>query len=67
MDADPLRVIPRLIERIWGRTDLEAWYDGAIRGSAAPLGEAWLTDMDCDVEGGGIVSRRRASVMLYER
>ncbi len=58
MDADPLRVIPRLIERIWGRTDLEAWYDGAIRGSAAPLGEAWLTDMDCGVEGGGTLRDR---------
>ena len=58
MDADPLRLIPRLIERIWGRTDLEAWYDGAIRGGAAPLGEAWLTDMDCNVEGGGILRDR---------
>ena len=58
MDADPIRVVPRLIERIWGRTDLEAWYDGAARDSATPLGEAWLTDMDCDVEGGGTLRDR---------
>lgn len=42
MDADPVYITPRLIERIWGRTDLDAWYGDAALKHAAPLGEAWL-------------------------
>lgn len=53
MRGDPVRVVPRLVERVWGRTDLAAWYDGAARTNGDPVGEAWLTDVDCDVEGGG--------------
>lgn len=53
MDSDPVRIVPRLVERVWGRTDLSAWYDGVAGTGKAPLGEAWLTDVDCEVEGGG--------------
>jgi len=51
--ADPVRIVPRLVERVWGRTDLSGWYDAPPRTDAAPLGEAWLTDVECEVEGGG--------------
>ena len=53
MDGDPVRVVPRLVERVWGRTDLASWYDGAVGTDDAPLGEAWLTDVGCEVESGG--------------
>lgn len=58
MDADPLRIMPRLVERVWGCTDLDAWYRGASQQHAAPLGEAWLTDVECAVEGGGTLGAR---------
>jgi len=50
--ADPVRVVPRLVERVWGRADLSGWYDAAPRTDAASVGEAWLTDVECEVEGG---------------
>ena len=53
MDGNPLRIVPRLVERVWGRTDLSAWYGGIAGTDEAPLGEAWLTDVGCEVEGGG--------------
>lgn len=53
MIVDPVRIVPQLVERVWGRTDLSAWYDGAPQPGAAPLGEAWLTDVECEIEGGG--------------
>ncbi len=53
MDAAPIRIVPRLVERIWGRTDLGAWTSGVSPG-AGPYGEAWLTDVACAVEGGGV-------------
>lgn len=53
MNGDPVRIVPRLVDRVWGRTDLGDWYDGAARTDEAPLGEAWLTDVGCEVEGGG--------------
>lgn len=57
MEADPLRIRPGLVERVWGRTDLETWY-GAPQQHAAPLGEAWLTDVGCEVEDGGTLGAR---------
>ena len=53
MNADPVRVVPRLVERVWGRADLAGWYDGGTGTGGAPLGEAWLTGVGCEVEGGG--------------
>jgi len=58
MDADPLRIRPRLVERVWGSTNLDTWYSGASQQHAAPLGEAWLTDVECEVEGGGTLGAR---------
>ena len=36
---DPIRLSVRLVERVWGRTNLEPWYPEAVR----PIGEAWFT------------------------
>src|SRR4051794_34762286 len=36
---DPVRLSVRLVERVWGRTNLEPWYPEAAR----PVGEAWFT------------------------
>ena len=44
---------PRFVERVWGRTSLAPWYDGApgtVPG--AKIGEAWLTGAECLIEGG---------------
>ena len=45
-------IVPRLVERVWGRTDVGLWYNAAHQTGAAPLGEAWLTDVGCGIEGG---------------
>ncbi len=58
MNVDPVRIVPRLTERIWGRIDLDAWYGDAALKGAAPLGEAWLSDVGCEVEGGGTLGDR---------
>jgi mannose-6-phosphate isomerase len=36
---DPVRLSVRLVERVWGRTNLAPWYPEA----AQPIGEAWFT------------------------
>jgi mannose-6-phosphate isomerase len=36
--ADPIRLSARLVERVWGRTDLSPWYPESER----PIGEAWF-------------------------
>lgn len=62
MNEAPLLIVPRLIERIWGRGDLSenAW-DGALHPPAGQsLGEAWLTDAACMVEGGGTLGAAMA-------
>ncbi len=53
MNAEPVRVIPRLVERVWGRADLGSWYADIPRPHDVPVGEAWLTDAGCEVESGG--------------
>ena len=42
-------LVPEFAERVWGKTDLQPWYDVQ---SAKPLGEAWLTGPACRVSGG---------------
>lgn len=50
MDLQPVRITPRLVERVWGRTDLAGWY--AAPSDSQPIGEAWLTDESCELESG---------------
>lgn len=52
----PSRITPLLIERIWGRGDLGvSLWRGAfdVADDGRPIGEAWLSDVQCGVEGGG--------------
>ena len=67
MNADPVHIIPRLVERVWGRTDLTGWFGGSTEGEGAPLGEAWLTSAGCEVEGGGtlgdVIDRDRTAML----
>src|SRR5215831_16331526 len=37
--TEPIRLSVRLVERVWGRTNLAPWYPEA----AKPIGEAWFT------------------------
>lgn len=53
MDVEPVRVVPRLVERVWGRRDLGPWYADLLKPHGLVVGEAWLTDTDCEVEEGG--------------
>lgn len=48
-----MRIIPTLIERIWGRRDLRPWVDSAPTGVGSFIGEAWLSDVNCEIETGG--------------
>lgn len=54
MQQAPSRIVPLLIERIWGRSDLDesGWIDAARTSARQPIGEAWLTDVHCRVENG---------------
>ncbi|MBW6399270.1 class I mannose-6-phosphate isomerase [Roseomonas sp. HJA6] len=54
MKQAPSRIVPLLIERIWGRSDLSesGWIDTARTLASQPIGEAWLTDVRCRLENG---------------
>lgn len=53
MRQTPVWIVPRLAERIWGRRDLGGWVSVSRIGVHGPIGEAWLTDVNCEVETGG--------------
>jgi mannose-6-phosphate isomerase len=54
------RIIPKLVERIWGCEDLDGWARAAQPFAGKPIGEAWLTDVDCEVETGGTLGAAMA-------
>lgn len=64
----PSRIAPVLADRIWGRRDLEGWVSAACVGARRPIGEAWLTGMNCEVETGGtlaaLLSREEAGRIM---
>lgn len=45
----PFRLAPWFSPRPWGSVDLSPWYPGKRE---EPIGEAWLTGLDCIVESG---------------
>ena len=49
VEVRPFLLKPKMVERVWGKTDLRPWYhtDGV-----ATVGEAWLTGAECLVDGG---------------
>ncbi len=53
MSHTALRIIPTLVERIWGRRDLGLWAEAAHTASGPAIGEAWLSDINCKIETGG--------------
>lgn len=59
----PSRITPLLVERIWGRGDLGgSLWGGAldVADDRRPIGEAWLSDVRCGIEGGGTLGARIA-------
>ncbi len=48
----PLVLSPIPTERIWGVTSLEPWFP--ISGLEKPIGEAWLTSVECPVASGSL-------------
>jgi len=47
------RLLPKFVERIWGKTDLTPWYESTGAGEGTKIGEVWLTGPECVIEGGG--------------
>lgn len=54
------RIIPKLVERIWGCKNLDGWAGGAQPSAGKSIGEAWLTDINCEVETGGTLGAAMA-------
>jgi mannose-6-phosphate isomerase len=48
----PLLLRPLLVERLWGRCDLGGWVGMARTPGDRPVGEAWLSDLACEVRDG---------------
>ena len=46
----PLVLEPIQQEKIWGSTSLAPWFD--VQGLEKPIGEAWLTSLECGIETG---------------
>ncbi len=53
MSHPALRIKPTLVERIWGRRDRGLWVDAAPMAGGTAIGEAWLSDINCEIETGG--------------
>jgi mannose-6-phosphate isomerase len=58
----PFRLAPWFSERVWGRRSLEPWYSTEATGTAALVGEAWLTGPGCVIETGAWAGQTLASV-----
>jgi len=62
-ELGPFRLAPWFSPRPWGRRDLRPWYgDEAFRGTAEPVGEAWLTGPESVVETGPLQGWKLAVV-----
>ncbi len=49
----PFRLAPKFAARVWGRPNLEPWYEAkSTEGIDGNVGEAWLTGPECVVETG---------------
>jgi mannose-6-phosphate isomerase len=46
----PFRIAPLFVNRVWGWTDLNPWFEQSSQ--ANPIGEVWLTGDDCVAETG---------------
>lgn len=53
MAQAPWLLRPLLVERVWGRRDVEDWVGPLSPADDRLIGEAWLTHLDCEVVGGG--------------
>jgi mannose-6-phosphate isomerase len=56
----PFELKPWFSERVWGKTDLQPWYNET--GTAERVGEAWLTGPQCLVETGPFNGETLAAV-----
>ncbi len=54
VEARPFLLTPKMVERMWGKTDLSPWYD---TDGVARIGEAWLTGAECLVDGGELAGQ----------
>src|SRR5215831_15640417 len=60
--AQPIRLIPSLRERVWGRTRLSPWFPD----SETPIGEAWyLADRELPLLVKFIFTAERLSVQVH--
>ena len=46
----PFRLRPFFSERVWGKKSLAPWFPST--GTSEPVGEAWLTGPQCEIETG---------------
>ncbi|BDG70469.1 class I mannose-6-phosphate isomerase [Roseomonas fluvialis] len=53
MSPTVLHIRPRYVERIWGRQDLGQWIAAPPSADRSAIGEAWLSDLGCEIETGG--------------
>jgi len=58
-DREPFRIEPTFSPRIWGACSLTPLYPEKTN-LAEPIGEAWLTDMNCHVANGPFAGRTLA-------
>lgn len=61
----PFRLRPWFSPRIWGKWNLEPWYNHQPIGE--PVGEAWLSGDDCIVETGPLAGQKFSTVFAEHR
>lgn len=62
-----IRLLPGFHARPWGRRTFAPYFDGVDAGAAAPIGEVWLSSVDCRIEGARAPAGARTLGELWER
>lgn len=55
-----LLIKPALVERVWGRRSLAPWVQARPESVSRAIGEAWLSDIGCEIETGGTLGEHLA-------
>lgn len=61
LHAPTLPLLPLLVERVWGRRNLEDWVGITGTPNGRPIGEVWLTDVTCATADGETLASSLAS------
>lgn len=61
-----VRLLPEFCARPWGRRTLALFFESAAEEFSQPIGEAWLSSLDCKIEGRSVPRGVRTLSALWQ-